>query len=451
MLNKFIGTRDFYKQLLAVSLPIVIQQLITASVQLVDNVMVGRLGESAISSVAVVNQLYFVVILIAFGIIGGAGIYTAQYFGSKDYEKLKETFRFKLSFSIILSALAFILFSTFGESLIGLFTKNSITIGNGLDYLKITRFNIFPMFLSFAISTTFREIGNPKPLLKISVTAILTNTVLNYLLIFGNFGFPELGIVGAAYATLAARFVEFGLLLILVNRKGKVFATKIRRIFKIEKAVLLSIIVVAMPMMLNEALWSLGQTAFLKAYSTRGDAALAAFNISNVVSQLVFIIFGAMSTAVAVLVGNTLGANELEKAKDNAFKLLSFSVFIAFCAGMLLIVGSFFIPNLYDIAPATKEIVAFNIRINGLFIPVYAFNVGIFFVLRAGGDTKSTLLMDAVFMWVVSVPIALVMAYYTSWDVTLMFLIVQATDFPKAFFAILRYRKGNWVKNLAVV
>lgn len=450
MFKRFIGTRDFYKQLFAVSMPIVIQQLITASVQLIDNVMVGRLGESAISSVAVVNQLYFVIILIAFGIIGGAGIYTAQYFGSKDYEKLKETFRFKLSFSIILAALAFIIFSTFGESLIGIFTDTEVTIANGLDYLKITRFNIFPMFLSFAISSTFREIGIPKPLVKISVTAIITNTVLNYLLIFGNFGFPELGVVGAAYATLAARFLEFGLLLLLVKRRGQVFATKIRRIFKIEKVVLASILTVALPMMLNEALWSLGQTAFLKAYSMRGDAALAAFNISNAVSQLVFIIFSAMSTAVAVLVGNTLGANELEKAKDNAFKLISFSVFVAAVAGLLLIIGSFFIPNLYDIAPETKAIVAFNIRVNGLFIPVYAFNVGVFFTLRAGGDTKSTLLMDAVFMWVVSVPIALAMAYFTGWDVRIMFLIVQATDYPKAFFAILRYKKGNWVKNLAV-
>lgn len=450
MFKKFIGTRSFYKKVLAVSLPIVIQQLVTASVQLVDNVMVGRLGESAISSVAVVNQLYFVLILVSFGIIGGAGIYTAQYYGSKDYEKLKESFRFKLAFGIILSLIAFVLFSIFGEALIGMFTNNQTTISDGLGYLNITKFNIFPMILSIAIASTFREIGFPKPLVKISVFAILLNTVLNYLLIFGNFGFPELGVIGAAYATFTARFVEFGLLLILVKRKGQVFSTKIRRIFKIEKAVLVSILIVALPMMLNETLWSVGQTVFLKSYSTRGDSALAAFNISSAVSQLVFIMFGAMSTAVAVLVGNTLGANKLEEAKDNAFKLISFSVFLAVVLGGLLIVGSFFIPNLYDVADSTKEIVAFNIRVNGVFIPVFAFNVGIFFVIRSGGDTKSTLLMDAVFMWVVSVPLALILAYYTKVDVRIMFLIIQATDIPKAVFAIMRYKKGNWVKNLAV-
>ncbi len=449
MFKKIIGTKNFYKKVIAVSLPVVIQQLITASVQLVDNVMVGRLGESAISSVAVVNQLYFVVIIVAFGIIGGAGIYSAQYFGSKDYEKLKESFRFKLSAAILLAVIAFTVFSVFGEQLISIFTSNETTIENGLAYLKITRFNILPMLISFAIASTFREIGLPKLMLKISVMAILVNTVLNYLLIFGSFGFPELGVVGAAYATLIARFLEVGLLLLLVKRRGKVFATKFRRIFKIEKAVLASILIVALPMMLNETMWSVGQTAFLKAYSTRGDSALAAFNISSAVSQLVFIVFGAMSTAVAVMVGNTLGANKLEEAKDNAVKLIAFSVFVAFIFGLLLIVGSFFIPNLYDVSESTREIVAFNIRVNGVFIPVFAFNMGLFFVIRAGGDTKSTLLMDAVFMWVVSVPMALGLAYFTKMDVRIMFLIIQANDIPKGVFAIVRYRKGNWVRNLA--
>ena len=449
MLKKIIGTKNFYKKVIAISLPVVIQQLITTSVQLVDNVMVGRLGESAISSVAVVNQLYFVVILVAFGIIGGAGIYTAQYFGSKDYEKLRESFRFKLSAGLLLAVIAFTVFSIFGEQLISIFTNNETTIENGLAYLKITRFNILPMLVSFAISSTFREIGLPKLLLKISVTTILVNTVLNYLLIFGSFGFPELGVVGAAYATLIARFLEVGLLLLLVKKRGKVFATKFRRIFKIEKAVLASILIVALPMMLNETMWSVGQTAFLKAYSTRGDSALAAFNISSAISQLVFIIFGAMSTAVAVMVGNKLGANKLEEAKDNAVKLIAFSVFVAFVSGLLLIVGSFFIPNLYDVAESTKEIVAFNIRVNGVFIPVFAFNMGLFFVIRAGGDAKSTLLMDAVFMWVVTVPMALGLAYFTKLDVRIMFLIIQANDIPKGIFGIMRYRKGNWVKNLA--
>ncbi len=450
MLKRFIGTKEFYKKLMAVSLPIVIQQLVTASVQLVDNVMVGSLGESAISSVAVVNQLFFVMMLLVFGLLGGAGIYTAQFFGSKDYQKLKETFRFKVTFAAIIAAVTFLIASFFGEQLIRVFTNTPSTVQLGLDYLAIAKFTVIPMYLSLSISTTFREIGNPRPLMRISIFAILTNTVLNYILIFGNLGAPALGVEGAAYATLIARTLEFGLLLVLLRRQGQMFATKIWRVLKINRKVLISILIVAAPMMLNELMWSTGQTMFLKAYSTRGDAALAAFNISNTISQLVFVIFSAMSTAVAVLVGNTLGANKLEEAKDNSVKLVAFSVFVALISGIGLVIASPFIPNIYDISESTKQIVTFNIIVNGLFIPVYAYNVGIFFVLRSGGDTRSTLLMDALFMWVVSVPIALVMAYFTSWDVRLMFLLVQATDFPKALFATVRYKKGHWVKNLAV-
>ncbi|XMB86889.1 MATE family efflux transporter [Mycoplasmatota bacterium WC44] len=449
MLQKFIGNKKFYKNLLTIVLPIAIQQLITASVQLVDNVMVGSLGESTISAVAVTNQMFFVLILLVFGIVGGAGIYTAQYFGSKDYDKLKQTYRFKVIFCLILAGISTLIVSFYGENIIRFFTDSQETIDLGKSYLSIVRFTIIPMFLSIALSSTFREIAMPKLPMVASLAAIFVNTILNYVLIFGNFGFPQLGIVGAAYATLIARCVELVILLFLVKSKGQVFSSSIANLLKVEKAVLSSIFIVALPMMLNEVLWALGQTAFLKAYSTRGDIALAAFNISNTISQLVFVVFAAMSTAIAVMVGNTLGANELEEAKENSIKLLAFSVFVSFVSGLFLIVGSFFIPDIYNVADVTKEIVSFNLKVNGLFIPLYAFNAGIFFVLRAGGDTKSALIMDALFMWVVSVPIALALAYLTKIDVRYMFLLVQCTEIIKLLFSSNRYKKGYWIKNLA--
>lgn len=449
-MNKFIGDQAFYKRLFAVAAPIVLQQLITTSVQLVDNVMVGRLGEQAIGSVSVVNQLYFVVILITFGALGGAGIFSAQYFGSRDFEKLKQTFRFKLLIGFGVAVVSFILFSLFGETLIGLFTDNPVTIQGGLDYLNIAKWSAFPWILSVAIGNTFRETGITKPLLKISIVAIFTNTALNFVMIFGMFGFPALGIVGAALATLIARFVELGLTLILLKRSGEHFNTEIKEIFKIDKKILASIVLMALPLTLNEALWSSGQTVFLHAYSTRGDSALAAMNISGAISQLVFVTFGGIATAVAVLVGNTLGTNDLEKAKDNARKLIAFAVVFAMFAGVILFILSFFILNIYDVSEATKNIARFSIRVNAIFIPVYSFNVAIYFTLRSGGDTKSTLLMDAGYMWVVTVPIAMLLAYLTNLPVIYMFLIVQMMDIPKTMFGLSRYKKGYWVKNLAL-
>ncbi|MDT8337527.1 MAG: MATE family efflux transporter, partial [Candidatus Izemoplasmatales bacterium] len=291
-MRSLIGTRMFYKRLFAVSLPIVLQQLLTSSLQLIDNLMVGSLGELAIGSVSVVNQLYFVIILITFGALGGAGIFTAQFFGSGEEEKLKQTFRFKLIIALVLVILSVVVFSLLGQYLIGFFTGNEVTIAGGMDYLNIVKWSMLPWAFSIAISTTFREIGITKPLLWISIAAILTNTALNYLLIFGHFGFPELGIKGAAYGTLASRFVEFGLIFILMVKKGKIFNTSLKDIFKIDSIVLKSIIIMALPLLLNEFFWSMGQTMFLQSFSTRGDNALAAMNITNAISQLVFVTFG---------------------------------------------------------------------------------------------------------------------------------------------------------------
>ncbi len=449
-MKSFIGDRAFYKQLIAVAAPLVLQQLITTSVQLVDNIMVGTLGESAIGSVSIVNQLYFIVILITFGAMGGAGVFSAQYFGSQDFERLKQTFRFKLLVGFMVAIISFIVFSFYGENLLRLFTSNPTTIQGGLNYLNIAKWSAFPWIVSVAISNTFRETGITKPLLKISIVAILTNTILNFILIFGLFGFPALGIVGAAIATLMSRFVELGLTLILLKKKGSLFSTKLFQMFHIEKKILVAIIIMAIPLTLNEALWSTGQTVFIHAYSTRGDSALAAMSITGTISQLVFVTFGGIATAVAVLVGNTLGRNQLQEAKDNAKKLIAFSVFIAIVAGIILFILSFFIPGLYDVPAATRHIAEFNLRVNAIFIPIYSFNVALYFTLRSGGDTKSTFMMDAGYMWLLPVPISLLLAYLTSLPVIYMFLIVQMLDIPKMLFGLSRFRKGHWIKNLSL-
>ncbi|MEF3693001.1 MAG: MATE family efflux transporter, partial [Acholeplasmataceae bacterium] len=213
-MKTLIGDRKFYKTLFQVAAPLVLQQLITTSVQLVDNVMVGRLGESSIGAVSVINQLYFIVILVTFGAFGGAGIFTSQFFGSGDHDKLKQTFRFKLITGSMIATLALIIFTLFGENLIRLFTSNPETIKQGLSYLNIARWSAFPWVISVAISNTFREMSITKPLLYISIVAIITNTLLNFLLIFGLFGFPALGVAGAAIATFISRFVELGLMII---------------------------------------------------------------------------------------------------------------------------------------------------------------------------------------------------------------------------------------------
>jgi putative MATE family efflux protein len=449
-MRHLIGTKQFYRTIIALAGPLVLQQLLTSAVQLVDNFMVGRLGEKAMGSVAIVNQLYFIYILVIFGILGGAGVFAAQYYGAKDFDKLKETFRFKLVAAGIVSVIAILIFTVFATPLFSIFSNDTTIIKGSIDYMAIVKFGFLPWAISTAIGSTFRETGITKPLFIISLITILTNTILNYLLIFGMFGFPQLGIIGAAIATVIARVLELVLTFILLLRKGSVFNTQFSKLFSIHKKLLGSIVIMTLPLMLNELLWSSGNTVFFYSYSRRGTDALAAMTITSSVSSLVFIFFGGIATAVAVLVGNTLGKNQLELAKENAKKLITFSVVIALFAGILLFTLSFFIVHIYNVSQTVKDIAQFNIRVQSMLIPIYTFNVCLFFTFRAGGDTKSTFIFDSGFMMLVSVPIALSLSFFTVLPVTTMFLLVQLTELPKLSFGLWRYSKGHWIKNLAI-
>jgi len=449
-MKRLIGDKTFYRNLLIVSLPIVVQQLITSSVQLVDNIMVGQLGDNAMASVGVINQLNFIIILVTFGAMGGAGVLTAQFFGSKEFDKLKQTFRFKIIIGLSISILSVFIFTILGNLLIRSYTNDQEVIQLAMDYMSIVKWGMIPWSVSVAISNTFRETGVTKPLLYISFAAIITNTVLNYFLIFGSFGAPNLGVSGAAIATVTSRIVEFMLMMVLLLKRGNAFKTNVFQLFHISPAILKSIIILAIPLTLNEALWSGGQAAFLIIYGSRGVHALTAMNAAGAISQLVFVTFGGIGTGVAVMVGNTLGRNALKEAKDNAMKLIAFAVAFAFFTGIVLFILSYFVMGLYSLSHEATVVAQNIIRINAIFIPVYSFNVAIYFTLRAGGDTKSTLMMDSGYMWIVSVPIAILMSQFTNVSVIILFLIVQLLDIPKMIFAISRYRKENWVKNLAL-
>ena len=448
-LSTFIGDKAFYRRLIAVSLPLILQQLVTASIQIVDNVMVGRLGETAIGAVSVVNQLFFVVIITTFGVISGSTIYMAQYYGAKNQSKLNQTYRITLYASLLVAFIAFIIFSVADTFLIQIFTTNPVTIGLAEDYISIIRWGLFGFAISIAISSSLRVVGITKPLLWISVFTIVLNTVLNALLIFGLFGLPELGVIGAAIATAIARFVEAALSLWYMWRRQNIFKWDWTRIFAVEFSLIKAILIIGFPLLLNEIFWSLGQTTFLYAYSTRGDGALAAMNITNSISQITFVLFQALGTASAVFVGNKLGENELVEAQDNAKRLVFAAGVVAVAIGVVLFGLSGLFTDFYSIAELTKSWAIFNIRVNALFVPLYTMNVTLFFIIRSGGDTKSTLLMDSGFMWLVAVPAALSLAFFTALPITWMFLIVQGTEFFKVLFSISRYNKKRWVKNLA--
>lgn len=450
MKSKYFGDRNFYKTVAVIALPIILQQLLIASVQLIDNVMVGQLGESSINAVTIVNQLNFVVMIVTFGVMGGAGIFTAQYYGAKKEESLKMSFRYKIVAALLVSFVAVMLFILFGEMMIGWFAENPDTISSGMNYLGVMMLGVLPFILSLAITSTFRETGTTTPLLWISLFALLLNAGINVILIFGYLGFPALGVVGAAIGTVIARFVEFGLLALLIRLRKAPFAFKIKTLFKIPKPMVKKISLKAFPLTINEVFWSVGQTMFLFAFSVRGETALAAMNVNNAVSQIVFVTFSGIATAVAVMVGNTLGEAKIEEAEANAYKLIMTAFLSAVVVGAVLFLVSPWIVGLYDISQQTYDWALESIRYNSVLIWLYSVNVAIYFALRSGGDMKSTILADSVFTWVVMVPIALVLGYYSTVHIPLMFLIIKGTELPKFIYSLTLLKKRRWLQNLTI-
>ena len=447
--NQWIGDRAFYQRLMTLSIPLVLQQLITASIQIVDNVMVGQLGETAIGAVGVINQLFFVVIITSFGVMSGSTIYMAQYYGAKNENKLQQSFHFTIVAALAVGLVSYLLFSYADDFLIGVFTQGAETTLLAKQYISIIRFGLFAFAISIAISSSLRVVGITKPILWISVATIILNTVLNAILIFGLFGFPALGVVGAAIATLIARVVEAILSLWYLMTRQSILKLDVLRLFRIEWSLTKAIIIIGLPLLFNEFFWSLGQTTYLYAYSTRGDGALAAMNVTNTISQITFVMFQAIGAAAAVFVGNKLGENSLEEAQLNAQRLIFIATVFAVFVGFIQFAISFFVLDIYSVSEATKLAAQFNIRVNSMFVPLYTMNVTMFFIIRSGGDTTSTFLMDSGFMWVIAVPIALSLAFFTTLPITTMFLIIQGTEFLKVGFAYHRFGKKKWVKNLA--
>ena len=448
-IKQWLGDAAFYQRLFALSVPLVLQQLITASIQIVDNVMVGQLGETAIGAVGVVNQLFFVVIISSFGVMSGSTIYMAQYFGAKNQDKLQQTFHFTILDALAVGLISFGLFTFADAWLIGIFTQSDETTLLAMDYISIIRYGLFAFAISIAISSSLRVVGITKPILWISIITIVLNTVLNGLLIFGLFGLPALGVVGAAIATLIARVVEALLSMWYLIRRQTIFKLVLRKLFAIEFGVVKAVVIIGLPLLLNEFFWSMGQTTFLYAYSTRGDSALAAMNVTNTISQITFVMFQAIGTAAAVFVGNKLGENSLAEAEGNAKRLILIATALAIIVGVLQFGLSFVVLDLYSVSTMTKQAAQFNIRVNAMFVSLYTLNVTIFFIIRSGGDTLSTFLMDSGFMWVIAVPFALVLAFFTDLPITWMFLLIQGTEILKVAFAFNRFFQRRWIKNLA--
>lgn len=440
--------KAFYKRALIIALPLMFQQLIGASVNLVDNLMVGQLGDAAIAGVAAANRFYMIATFGIFGVEATVSIFMAQYHGAKDNEHVKQAFRFGIITAYAIVVPFVIAGLLFPEQIVGFFTPELDVIQQGSIYLRTVVASYAFIALAMPIGNGMRSLGETRIPMYASVVAILSNMVFNYIFIFGHLGFAPMGVVGAAYGTLLARLIEAVLLLLILIKHPFVFNTKLKNIFKINARLVKAMIVKAIPLTTNELMWSTGMSMLFMFYSTRGKEVMAGMSISGSMGDLFFTLFSGMAVATTVIVSSELGANKLNQARESAYNLVRLSTMMSIVFAVLLFASTFFIPNLYNVSELSRQTAINYSRIQAGMFWIYMLATQAFFILRAGGDTKSTMIMDSVFMWCVNIPAVGFTAYFTKLDVIGMFLVGNATDLIKVVVAYHYVRKEKWLKNL---
>ena len=460
--NKFrikdlIGEKDFYKKVLLIAVPIMLQNGITNFVGMLDNIMVGRVGTEQMSGVSIVNQLLFIVMLMLFGATSGAGVIGAQYYGKGDYKGVRDTFRIKLVISAIILIIAIGILSIFGDTLISLFLHEGSESGDleatlryGRDYLKVMLIGQIPLAIEFSYSSTLRESGETALPMKASVAAVFINLILNYILIFGKFGAPVLGVVGAAIATVISRFVQLFIVAIYshTHLEKMPYFEGTYRSFKVPGKLLGKVILLALPLMMNETMWSLGVTTQNACLSTRGLAVVAGMNISVTISNVFNIIFIALGDSVAILVGQLFGAGKVEEGKLTAYRIIAFSTSITVVIGaVMFLVGPLF-PNIYKTYDEVKILAGNMIRISAVMMPLGAYLHSTYFAIRSGGKTFVTFLFDSGFMWVVAVPLSFILVNYTTLSAITVYAIVLSVDVIKVIIGTILLKSGIWARSL---
>ena len=460
MLKQFIGDKAFYRRVFQIAIPIIIQNGITNFVSLLDNIMIGQVGTVQMSGVAIVNQLMFVFNLCIFGATSGAGIFTAQFYGSHDNEGVRYTFRFKMLIGIVLSALGIGAFCLAGSPLIQLYLKGdgntadaASTLAYGLDYLKVMLWGLVPFALSNAYSGTLRETNQTLVPMLAGVGAVFVNLVLNYILIFGHFGAPTMGVRGAAIATVISRYVELAIVAgwTHLHSVDNPFIVGAYRSLRIPAALTRQITVKGMPLLINEALWSVGMATINQCYSTRGLDVVAATNISSTLNNLSSIVYLAMGNVVGIIVGQQLGSGADRKTvQDTDRKLIFTSVVSCLLFGCLMAAFSGVFPLFYNTTQDVRNLATKLICIMAIIMPFHAYAHATYFTLRSGGQTMVTFLFDSCFVWAICVPLAFCLSRFTAMAIVPLYALCQATDLLKCAVGAYMLKKGTWIQNLTV-
>lgn len=461
MFKRYIGDRAFYRRTVLTATPIILQNLITNFVALLDNVMVGQLSTAQISAVTIANNnLLFIFNLCMFGCASCGGIFTTQFYGSEDHQGIRHTFRFKLYSCTLLTVLAAGIFFFGADPLVGLYLRGegdpalaADTLFYGRQYLHIMILGLFPFAITNAYAGTLRECGQPAVPMYAGFAATGVNLVLNYILIFGHLGLPAMGVAGAAIATVVSRYAELLIVVIWTHRheEKNPYIRGLYRSFRIPAGLLRQILLRGLPLLLNEALFSGGLAFLNQCYSLCGLAVVPALSISTTIFNMTAVVSRSLGNTVGILTGQMLGASlPRQEVQDQNRKLMTLCVISGVVFGVITAAFSGIFPKIFNTTQDVRQLATWLILVTSVFFPLQSYNLPAYFTLRSGGKTLLTFLYDSGSIWVLMVPLAYLLTRLTELPIEPVYILCNSMEAVKCVIGVILIRKGNWIQNLTL-
>ncbi len=411
--------------------------------------MVGNLGEVDLAAVGLSSQVFFVFWGVLFGFSSGASAFMAQYWGKQDLPSIRKVTGFTIVLCVGIGLLFFFPAACSPETVLRIFTNIPETILLGKDYIRIAAVCFLAVSITVPLTTALRATQQTTLPLKISIVVFSTNTILNYLLIYGKFGAPELGVKGAAVATTIARILELILVLYVIIGRKNLIAGKIEEYFGWTRPFALKILVTAVPVMVNEAMWSLGMAAYNAAYGRMGITEFAAVQASNTLNTLFILVVFSLGDAVVILVGQRIGMGQMDYAFALAKRLLRIGIGVGAFSGALMILTAQFVVQWYNFTPAGQKYMLLIIAVYGIFMPLKIYNgLNIVGTLRCGGDTRYAMWVEVGSVWLIGVPLVFLGVLYLMLPIYFVVLMAQTEEIIKGIICRRRFRSRKWLKNL---
>lgn len=453
-LKSYWGDRAFVKGALLVMVPVMVQQLINNLFNMVDNVMVGSLDAAglAMTAVSVANKPYTVFFGVFFGLTGAGGLMISQYYGARDLKTCQGLFSLQLALGVANSLLFFALLQLFPEQLMRLFVTDARTVELGVRYLRIVSFSYLLVALSNTCIFSLRAVGQNKVCMVVSLGTMAINALCNYVFIFGKLGMPAMGVEGAALGTLIARFFEMMFYLVLLLRGRLIFRFRPLAFLRMPRRIVTTFLRKAVPLVVNELLWSIGLSVFYWGYSRLDEPSLPAITVADLCYQIAAVLAMGTASAVSVLIGAELGAGRLGKARENCKKLLSLVAVIGLCSMLLCIALAFVMPMMFTLTDELKRTSTLVAVLQALSAPINFVYGFCFFCLRAGGDTRGAMMLDSGFLWALPVPACIAMALLLPGQLSVAWgvVIINALTNLKVVFGLIVLKKGRWIRNITL-